>query len=198
MTHDAQCNEMCAMHSQNGLCTSRCSNCGTLCDAFPISDLASLQLYKSKRCTIVTGDLYIQNLPLEVTRTLLLDALKTVTEIRGKIYFLNNIDIVSMLFLENLRRVDGIIYLNNPSLVDARMPMLESMPEGIEVEGCHRLCPARYTTVGASPDDNGCAVVVMKFTLRLTGNVGVQSFPLLEDMFVRVVANVTNNAVCAG
>ncbi len=146
----------------------------------------------------MTGDLFIQNLPFEVTRTLLLEALKTVTEIRGKIYFLDNEFIVSMLFFENLKRVEGIFYLNNPSLVDARMPMLESMPEGIEVEGCHRLCPARYTTVGASPDDDDCAVMVMKFTLRLTGDVSVQSLPLLEDIFVRVVANVTINAVCVG
>jgi hypothetical protein len=189
---------VCSLYEVDDKCTSRCSSCGTLCDAFPVSDLASLQLYKSKGCTTVTGDLFIRNLPFEATRTLLLDALKTVTEIRGKIYFMDNEFIVSMLFFENLKRVEGIFYLNNPSLVDARMPMLQSMPEGTEVEGCHRLCPARYTTVGASPNDNDCAVMVMKFTLRLTGDVDAQWFPLLEAIFVRVVANVTHNAVCDG
>jgi hypothetical protein len=189
---------VCSLYEVDDKCISRCSSCGTLCDAFPISDLASLQLYKSKRCSIIVGDLFIQNLPFDVTRTLLLDALKTVRVIRGKLYFSDNVFIVSMLFFENLKQVSGIVYMNNPALVDARMPLLESMPEGTEVEGCHRLCPARYTTVGASPDDDDCAVMVMKFTLRLTGDVDAQWFPLLEAIFVRVVANVTNNAVCDG
>ena len=41
---------------------SQCVSCGTLCEEFPILDLASLQLYSTLRCTVVVGDLYIQSL----------------------------------------------------------------------------------------------------------------------------------------
>ena len=83
-------------------CTSVCSSCGTLCEAFPITDLTSLQLYSSKGCTIVVGDLYILNLPITITRTMLFNNLKNILYIRGGLYFKDNLYLTAMTFMSNL------------------------------------------------------------------------------------------------
>jgi hypothetical protein len=81
---------------------SQCQNCGTICEAFPITDISSAQLYSGKECTIITGDLYIQDLPTSVTKKLLFDSLQTVRYVRGDLYFLDNPFISAMTFFSNL------------------------------------------------------------------------------------------------
>ena len=141
-----QCGEgSCTLFEVNGTCISQCATCGTLCEAFPISDLGSLQLYKTKGCTVVVGDLYISGLPPTVTRGVLLANLQNVRFVHGDLYVRNNEFIVSMTFLENLVGLYGAHYENNPVLVDAHLPSLTQMTSNVIVRGCDRLCPARYT-----------------------------------------------------
>ena len=192
-----QCPETtCPMYEVGGLCTSVCSTCGTLCEAFPITDLASLQLYKTKGCTTVVGDLYIMDLPVTVTKKLLFDNLKSVQYIRGGLYVKDNPFLSALTFLSNLVGVYGVYLSNLPLIVDARMPSLTQFRDGISVDGCDRLCPARYTMIGAGPSDIGCANPTMNYFFRVVGDFKLSDIALLDAVVARVVTNVTNGAVC--
>jgi len=192
-----QCGQRtCPLYEVDGRCTSVCNNCGVLCESFPISDLASLQLYKSKGCTIIVGDLYIVGLAVTVTKGLLFDNLRAVRTIRGVLYFHDNIYMSAMTFFSGLEEVHGISYKNNPILVDARMPSLRELQNEVEVEGCDRLCPARYTVVGASADDSGCTNPLLEYSFRVVGDARREQLDVLGNVTLRVVQNVTNNEVC--
>jgi hypothetical protein len=182
----------------DGRCTTACNNCGVLCESFPISDLASLQLYKSKACTIIVGDLYIMGLPVSVAKMAILESLGTVRTIRGVLYFHDNIYMSAMTFFSGLEVVYGISYKNNPTLVDARMPSLRELRNEVEVEGCDRLCPARYTVAGASPDDSGCAESIISYFFLVQGDARREQLGMLGNLTLRIVQNVTNNEVCYG
>ena len=197
MADVAQCaGRMCLLHEVGDQCTSRCNNCGTLCEAFPIRDLASLQLYRSKGCTIVTGNLHIENLPSTVLKRTLFDNLKAIKEIRGVLYFTNNVFISALTFFSGLEDVDGVVLLNNPQLVDASMPSLLILGGDVVVEGCDRLCPARYPRLGASGDVTGCSNPQMSYSLSVKGSAEREDVELLGGVLARVIRNVTNGEVC--
>ena len=177
-------------------CTSRCSTCGVLCDAFPITDVSSAQLYSGKGCTIIAGDLYIQNLPTSVTKKLLLDTLQSIRYIQGDLYFLGNTFISAMTFFSNLVGLYGAHYSNNAQLVDARMPALKQLSGAVTVEGCDRLCPARYTAVGAVPDDSGCPNPIMEYYVGIRGDVRVDQLWIVKNVLARVTVDKTNGGVC--
>ena len=183
------------MYVVDSYCTSQCNKCGTLCEAFPISDLSSIALYNSKKCVIVVGDLYVTGLPTTVSNGILFSAVGTILEIRGSIFMENNLFRTSMNAFRNLQKVDGVTYLNNPSMIDARMPALVSMPNGISVTGCDRLCRARYTVVGPSPDDTGCANQNIEEYMVVTGGAQVSDLPALAGIFANIMRNLTGNAV---
>ena len=186
----------CKLFEVNGTCISQCATCGTLCEAFPISDLGSLQLYKTKGCTVVVGDLYISGLPPTVTRGVLLENLQGVRFVHGDLYMRSNEFIVSMTFLENLVGVYGAHYENNPVLVDARLPSLTQMTSNVTVAGCDRLCPARYTRIGGGGSQAGCANTTLNYFVRIEGDfIASVSVGLLADVFGRVLRNVTSEAV---
>jgi hypothetical protein len=178
----------------NGQCTSVCDNCGVLCESFPITDLASVHLYKSKGCTIIVGDLYITGLAVTVTTKVLFDNLNILRSIRGVLYFHDNIFIPAMSFFSELVEVHGISYQNNPTLVDARMPSLQSLKGHVVVDGCDRLCPARYTVVGASPDDSGCTNPLLEYSFRVVGDAQRHDLDVLGTLMARVM--MTYNGVC--
>jgi hypothetical protein len=191
-----QCSEQkCHQYEVNGLCTSVCDDCGVLCESFPITDLTSLQLYKSKGCTIIDGDLHISGLAVTVTKKVLFDNLKGVRSIRGVLYFHDNIYMSAMTFFSELVEVHGISYRNNPILVDARMPSLAELRGDVVVEGCDRLCPARYTVVGASPDDSGCTNPLMEYSFRVVGDAQREDLEVLANLTARVGQHVTDNEV---
>ena len=173
---------------------SQCSTCGTLCEAFPITDISSAQLYASKKCTIIVGDLYMQNMPTSVTKKLLFDTLQTVQFIKGKLYFIGNRYISAMTFFSNLIGLYGAHYSNNADLVDARMPSLQQLKGSVTVEGCDRLCPARYTAVGLS-DDAVCPNPIMEYYFGIQGDATVDSLPLVSSILQRVIVAKTNNGV---
>ena len=185
------------MYEVGSLCTSQCSTCGTLCEAFPISDLSSLQLYATHECVVVVGDLYIHDLPATVTRGALLSTLKTVQYIRGSLYFKNNLFIPAMNFLSNLVGIyGGAHFENNPVLVDARIPKLEILSGEVTVTACDRLCPARYTAVGMNKSDVGCTNMALDYFVHVDGVVLSSQLPLLASVFGRVLNNVTGGEVC--
>jgi len=157
-----------------------------------------LQLYKTKGCTVVVGDLYISGLPPTVTRGVLLANLQNVRYVHGDLYMRGNEFIVSMTFLENLVGLYGAHYENNPVLVDARLPSLTQMTSNVTVVGCDRLCPARYTRLGSGGSQAGCANTTLNYFVRIEGDfVASVSLGLLGDVFGRVLQNVTGGLVCA-
>ena len=187
---------VCSLFDVGGLCDSSCTACGTLCAAFPITDMQSLSLYKTKGCTIISGDLYIQNLPIEITRGVLAANLESIRFIKGDLHFKENAFIVSMVFFKSLLGVYGVYYYNNPDLVDARMPLLQTLSGGVSVEGSPRLCPARYTAVASSVvDDSGCTGVNLKYYLHIDGGSGLNNVAILSSVLGSAVGKLIGNNV---
>jgi hypothetical protein len=166
-----------------------------VCEAFPITDLSSLQLYATNNCTVVVGDLYISDLDSSIIRSTLFSNLQGIRSIRGSLYFDNNPFLTAMSFFSNLVSATSIRYLNNPRLVDARMLSLTSLPGGVSVAGCDRLCPARYTAVGAGPDDSGCPDVSLYYYLHVDGPMQVSDVSKIVAVMDRILRNVTQNKV---
>ena len=184
------------MYEVNGFCTSQCSDCGVLCEAFPISDLTSLQLYSSYGCTIVVGDLYIISLPLSIRKKQVFQYLQTIREIRGSFYMVNNLYMSAMTFFSGLTTITGdVFYLNNPIMIDTRMPSLTYFGGVLTVSGCDRLCPARYTVVGESPSDTGCPNNTVNTYLHVDGNVNSVTLPSLCNVVGNAVSYILNNHV---
>ena len=161
--------------------------------AFPITDLPSLSLYKG--CTIVSGDLHIYNIPSSITKTLLTTYLSAITTIKGYLYVDSNIYLGSLLNFNNLVSMYGAVYTNNPNLVDARIPSLKNFPGGLVVNGCDRLCPARYTVLGPSPSDAGCPNLELNLFLHINGNADVFSMPVLAQVIAAAMNNISNGQV---
>ena len=137
------------------------------------------------------------NLPLIVTKKLLLLNLQNVQYIRGNLYVENNVFLTAMTFFSNLLGVEGIYYENMPVLVDARMPSLIELSGGVSVVGCGRLCPARYTVVGTSANQAGCSNATVNWYLYVVGDATVgELFSVLGNVSTRVFLNVTGGMVC--
>ena len=186
----------CTLFEVGSVCTSRCTTCGVLCAAFPITDVATLSLYKTKGCTTVVGDLYIMNLPLIVTKKLLLLNLQDVQYIRGTLYVENNEFLTAMTFFSHLLGVEGIYYGNMPVLVDARMPSLMKLNGNVTVIGCGRLCPARYSVVGPSPNQAGCSNATVNWYLYVVGDATASAVVhVLLNVSSKVFLNVTDGMV---
>jgi hypothetical protein len=154
--------------------------------------LVSLSLYTDQGCNIISGDLYIIDLPLEVTDAGLHQALRSVRSIQGHLYVMNNEYITSMSFFEKLERVNGITYLDNPNLIDAHLNSLVDLNTLTRVEGCERLCPARYTGQRDSgADESTCANPRMRFYLVVTGTATRGELSIIGDMVSRALNNLT-------
>lgn len=70
------------------------------------------------------------------------DAFSTVTAIRGDLIIEDSAAITTLLPFIRLERVNHIKLLNNPQLIDARLPSLLSS-RTVDVRGSPFLCPAR-------------------------------------------------------
>jgi len=182
--------------TSDGVCSSQCSTCGTLCAAFPITDLNTLTLYKTKGCTTIVGDLYIMNLPSTVGKQVLFDNLRHVQYIRGGLYVENNAYLNALTFFSNLFGVDGVYYSNMPILVDAQMPSLIQQTGNVTVVGCNRLCPARYTAVGVSTDETGCADSTLALYLYIVRDATLNDVYVLANVTSRLFMSATNGKVC--
>jgi len=195
----SQCGSVaCTLYEVGAKCMSQCNNCGTLCESFPITDVNSLALYSAQGCTIIVGDLYIMGLSSSISQKPLFANLQGIQYIRGALHFQNNEYLSSVAFFKNLIGLHGAVYLNNPVLVDTRMPSLQQMTGNVSVIGCDRLCPARYTAagVGLNSSDVGCTNVLLDYFMNIQGSVTVAMLPLVSDIMSRVVGNATGGVVC--
>lgn len=183
------------MYSVPPLCTSYCTSCGVLCESFPIRDIPSAQLYLTKKCTVIVGDLYITNLPAPITRKVLAQYLGNIQYIRGTLHVRDNMFRTGMNFFSNLLGVNGITYFNNPLMTDARMLSLKTLSGNVTVEGCPRLCPARYTRVGPGPDDSYCTNTNLNHFFQVVGDVENVHLTTLGSIVARAARNVTGNQV---
>ena len=109
----------------------------------------------------------------------------------------NNPFLNAMSILGSLVAVESISYLNMPILVDARMPGLQQLPGNVSVVGCDRLCPARYTVVGPSPNQAGCSNSTVNWYLHIDGTATANDLHALENVTSRAVFNATNGEVWA-
>jgi hypothetical protein len=168
-----------------------------LCDAFPISDLTSLELYSSKGCTVVAGDLYVINLPFSITLAVLFEHLHTIQYIRGSLYIKDSPWITSLFPLRNLLGVQGLFLSSMANIVDARIPGLQQLHNEVHVEHCNRLCPARYTAVGAaSLDDSGCPYLTLKVFIHVEGNLpAVLVLGAWQGLIANALQNISGNTV---
>ena len=185
----------CTLFEAGSVCTSQCATCGVLCAAFPITDSNTLALYKTKGCTTVVGDLYITNLPVTVTKRQLQQNLQSVQYIRGGLYVEGNLFLNAMVFLSNLLGVESIYYENMPILADTRMPLLQQLSGDVTVVGCDRLCPARYTVVGPSPNQAGCANSTISLYLHIDGPATLNEIYVLANVSARAFSSGTNGEV---
>jgi len=178
-------------------CVSQCSTCGVLCEAFPISDISSLRLYSTKGCTIVAGDLYLVRLPFSITLAVLFDHLQTIRHIRGTLYLQDCPWVTSLFPFRNLLSLKGASFSNMENLVDARIPGLQQLVnKNVHVENCNRLCPARYTAVGTSPDDSDCPNLQVRFFVRVEGVLPVSSIlDVWQDVMFNALRNISANEV---
>ena len=189
---------MCPLFDADEYCVSACSTCGTLCGSFPISDMTSLELYKTQGCSVISGDLYIINLPATITDSVLLENLQGITAINGALHLQGNLFVTSLQFFRNLAVLQGgYYYSNNPQLVDARMPGLQTLGAEAVVEGCDRLCPARYTKLGSSGHDGDCAKLNEEFFYNIQGSVTIADLPVFVDVITRMMTSISNGQVWA-
>ena len=135
------------------------------------------------------------NLPVTVTKKILFDNLQGIQYIRGTLHMKDNLYISALTFFSNLIGINGATFVNMPILVDARMPSLTQLRDAVTVEGCDRLCPARYTSVGVSLDDSGCTNPEMFYFLRVVGNFHSSDLLLLSSVMARVVSGKTDGLV---
>ena len=82
-----------------------------------------------------------------------------------------------------------------PILVDARMPSLQQLSGSVSVIGCDRLCAARYTVVGPSPNQAGCSNSTIRLYLHIAGSATLDEISVLANLTSRVFSNVTNGEV---
>ena len=167
-----------------------------MCESFPISDMSSLTLFSLKKCSVAVGDLYINELPVAVNEDVLYDALKTLQAIRGKLYVKNNIYLTSLNCFSNVLTLYGASYINNPNLVDTRMPKLASLQGPVVVDGCDRLCPARYTSVGSLGDDSGCTDLIRLAFFNFEGpGADASAVPIAAGVLGNALKYFSNNTV---
>jgi hypothetical protein len=159
-----------------------------LCEAFPIRDLVSLSLYKEQGCDIVAGDLYITELPIDASKTVLTNALRAVRVIQGHLYIMHNVHLTAVLFFSQLESVDGVTFVDNPTLVDARIDSLLSNDFTTVVEGCQRLGPARYTTRASSTyDQSECTDPGVRYYLGVFDYASRDDLDVLAALVARVL-----------
>ena len=199
LTHTAQCSSYpCQLFVLGDVCSSTCPICGVLCEAFPITDLPSLQLYSAQKCNIVAGDLYIMSLAYAIRKAVLFLHLKTVWEIRGSVFILNNQFRTALTFFQNLLTVNNIYLLNNPALLDARFAGLVTLTGNVTVIGCDRLCPERYPSLSMSTNQSECADPYLQHFFSIVGPATAGDVPLIAQLLTAAFLNTTGagNVCC--
>jgi hypothetical protein len=136
----------------------------------------------------VVGDLHISDLPAQLSRLTLSGYLNSLLEIRGSLLIkdLQYAGLVS--YFNNLRAVWNIGIFNAPNVLDARIPTLQSINGEVTVEGCDRLCPARYPRVGIAPDDSECPSVFIEWYGRVLGDFHTEDLGFIDSTMHALVS----------
>ena len=134
-------------------------------------------------------------IPASISELALFEHLKAVTTIRGRLFFNDNLHLSAMTFLSNVVSMNGAVYSNNPQLVDARLLSLQHLNGNVTVEGCDRLCPARYTAMGMADDDAGCVNPELRYFLRVEGSAMKSEIGVVGAIMQSVLRNVTGGKV---
>ena len=180
-----------------GICFSRCSTCGTICNAVPIVDMAGIAYYAENNCTRIIGDLIITNIPqamsdYDLMPLISIESIEGALVIRDNYYYMTTLK-----FLANLRRVHSIT-LANTALVDARLPSLQIMDGPITVKNCYRLCPQRYpSTQQLETDQSMCANITASLLLNVLGlsYLSTVDQTAIFGEFSQALANISENQV---
>ena len=125
---------------------------------------------------MIFGTLYIASVA-DVVLSELMRAFSSVEIIRGDLVVDSNPTIVSLESFGRLGRVDNVFISNNPSLVDARLP-LATFDGGVYVSNNVRLCPSYWPDVNATGGgSNGqkCAYVDMTQLVSVSGTGNMTS-----------------------
>ena len=177
------------------LCVSRCATCGTLCEPLPITDLASLSLYRSKGCTLISGDVYITDLDSTVNEDRLFDNLQMVKFLRGGLVIKDNPYLTSLSFLQNIVSVENVTLFNNPSLVDARLPSATHI-KSFSVQGSNQLCAARYAILqNPQLSQSDCASLQRFAYVAIYTPVTPRTLDLLGAIVDNALLLLSNNTV---
>jgi hypothetical protein len=145
----------------------------------------------------VAGDLHLVKLPFSITLAVLFDHLQTIRHIRGTLYLQDSPWVTSLFPFRNLLSLNGAFYSNMDNLVDARIPGLQQLfNKNVHVENCNRLCPARYTAIGASPDDSDCPNLQLHFFVHVEGLLPVSSIlTVWQGVMFNALQNISANEV---
>ena len=152
----------CNLYESGNMCKSTCSTCGNACQARRVTDRGNLEYYYRSNCTVIFGTLYIASVA-DLVPSELMRAFSGVEIIRGDLVVDSNPTIVSLECFGRLGRVDNVFISNNPSLVDARLP-LATFDGGVYVSNNVRLCPSYWPDVnamGGGSNAQDCAYVDM-------------------------------------
>jgi hypothetical protein len=116
-----------------------------------------------------------------------------IEEIRGSLILRDNAFLSAVNFFARLRSVESIEIINMPNLLEARLPSLRHIGTGAHVEGCPRLCPARYPSTAFRTDYSGCPALSVELYTALTGLVGDEQIGLYAALVLRATEdNLTN------
>ena len=105
-----------------GSCVSACELCPVICSPEQLLDQLRLSTTPSHRCEVVTGSLELVGLTSPESQ--LRAVLGSVSVVVGSLSVMDFGQLVSLSFLAQLERVDGIVLQNNLNLLDARLPSL--------------------------------------------------------------------------
>ena len=157
--------------------------------------MASLDYYRQNNCTVLVGNLYITDLPAEVTEDVLFEVLSPITAIHGEVHVENNPFLTSLSALVNVQEIHDMYLTNNPNLVDSRMPSLQSLRyNSAIVFSCPNLCPDRYTSLVYNTNSSGCHNLQIQAYYRFVGDL--KMLPILQSSTANRVSSDPSFSVC--
>jgi hypothetical protein len=146
----------------------------------------------------VIGDIYIRDLPFDVTEDVLYDHLRTLTRLDGTLSVINNAFLTSLAFFRHLVQVKSIVIVDNPQLVDARLPSLVDEPSMLNIDRNSRLCPLRWPSIPVDPlspdEDDSCAHLKLVYLLALSGAFSeTMSLTPLAGAFTTAIQSISSD-----
>ena len=147
---------------------------------------------------MIFGTLYIASVA-NVVPSELMRAFSGVEIIRGDLVVDSNPTIVSLESFGRLGRVDNVFVSNNPSLVDARLP-LATFDGGVYVSNNVRLCPSYWPNVnvtGGGSNAQDCAFVDMTQLVSISGTGNMTSAEIVAALSSALSSLIGEVYICS-